>query len=220
MNDVPGGIDDRTLDQFVDACHQIAERGLVRCSCGNLSLRLDAERFLITATGAWMSRLHREQAVVCRVSDGAALDGKRPSSEVGFHAGTLRARPEVNAVLHFQAPYATALACRANDGIDYAVIPEVPYYIGPVARVPYHKPGSAELAEAVTEAMRHHDMALMVNHGQVTAARDFDQIIQNAEFFELACQIIVLGGNSVASMSRQAAEQLRLLRPNTAARAV
>lgn len=205
-----GATSEDVLKRFVETCHAIAGRGLVRCSCGNLSLRLDDERFIITGTGTWMSRLRPEDVVICRIRDGAAVDGKKPSSEVGFHAGILRARPDVNAVLHFQSPHATALACRGEDTIDYAVIPEVPYYIGPVARVPYHRPGSVELAEAVTQAMRDHDMALMVNHGQVTAARDLDQVVQNAEFFELACQVILLGGS--VPMSPEAAGEMRKLR--------
>ncbi|OGI69831.1 MAG: hypothetical protein A2W18_00045 [Candidatus Muproteobacteria bacterium RBG_16_60_9] len=213
-------VHDETLGLFVDTCHKIAERGLLRCSCGNLSLRLDEERFLITGTGSWMNRLRREDAVVCRISDGVVLDGKKPSSEAGFHAGTLRVRPNVNAVLHFQSPYATALACRRGDAIDYAVIPEIPYYIGSIARVPYLRPGSTELAEAVTEAMRNHDMALLANHGQVTAARDLDQAIQNAEFFELACQILWIGGNAVAAMPPEESEHLRRLRAERSARAV
>lgn len=216
MYDIP----EEALNRFVDTCHAIAARGLLRCSCGNLSLRLDDERFLITGTGAWLERLRPEQVVVCRVSDGTVIDGIRPSSETGFHAGTLRVRPDVNVVLHFQSPYATALACRRDESFDFAVIPEIPYYIGPVARVPYHRPGSRELADAVVDAMRHHDMALMVNHGQVTAGRDLDQVIQNAEFFELACQVLWIGGNTVTAMPRREAESLEFARSQSLARTV
>ena len=207
------------VDRFVEACRDVARRGLVHCSCGNLSMRVDKERFLITSTGSWMERMTAEQASVCATRDGAMLGGKKPSSEIGLHAGILRARPELNVVLHFQTPCATALACRKPDGLDYAVIPEIPYYIGSVGRVPYYTPGTDELAEAVTEAMRAHDMVLMTNHGQVTAGRDYDQVVQNAEFFELACQILLIGGDAVAPMSGPAADALRALRTKGAKRA-
>lgn len=200
------------LDRFVEVCHDVARRGLVRCSCGNLSMRLDDERFLVTSTGSWMERMTAEQVTLCRTRDGAVLAGGRPSSEVGFHAGVLRARPELGVVLHFQTPCATALACRKPEARDYAVIPEIPYYIGSVGRVPYFAPGSEALAAAVTEALRQHDLVLMANHGQVTVGRDDDAVVQNAEFFELACQILLLGGDSVASMPPEAAAQLRARR--------
>ncbi len=207
------------LDRFVEACRDAARRGLVHCSCGNLSMRVDDERFLITSTGSWMERMTAEQATLCRTRDGAALSGNKPSSEIGFHAGILRARPELNVVLHFQTPCATALACRKPDGLDYTVIPEIPYYIGSIGRVPYFTPGTDELAEAVTEAMRTHDLVLMTNHGQVTAGHDYDQVVQNAEFFELACQILLIGGDAVAPMSGPAADHLRALRTKGAKRA-
>lgn len=216
MNDVS----DEWLDRFVDACHEVDRRHLVRCSCGNLSMRIDAGRALVTATGSWLGRLAREQVSLCRVADEALLAGARPSSETGFHLGILRTRPDVNVVLHFQTPCATAVACRPPDAVDFSVIPEVPYYIGPVARVPYLLPGSPELAQVVVDAMREHDMVLMTNHGQVTAARDVDQAIQNAEFFELACDILLRGGSSVTPMSPGDQEQLRALRAKATRRAV
>jgi ribulose-5-phosphate 4-epimerase/fuculose-1-phosphate aldolase len=123
-------------------------------------------------------------------------------------------------VLHFQTPCATTVACQPADNIDFSLIPEVPFYIGPVARVPYFTPGSGELAAAVTQAMAAHDMVLLSNHGQVTAARDFDHVLQNAEFFELACEIILLGGKSITPLTSQAIEQLRALRSKTVGRAV
>lgn len=52
-----------------------------------------------------------------------------------------------------------------------------------------------------------------------TAARDLDQVIQSAGFFELARQILVLGGNSMEAMPPQAAGRLRTPRSKTAARA-
>lgn len=207
------------LDRFVEGCRDIARRGLVHCSCGNLSMRVDQESFLITSTGSWMERMSAEQATLCRTRDGVVLSGNKPSSEIGFHAGILRARPEINVVLHFQTPCATALACRQPEGLDYAVIPEIPYYIGRIGRVAYFTPGSDELAEAVTETMRAHDMVLMTNHGQVTAGVDYDQVVQNAEFFELACQILLIGGDTVTSMPGPAADYLRALRTQGTKRA-
>jgi len=74
--------------------------------------------------------------------------------------------------------------------------------------VPYLPPGSEELANAVIEAMVDHDLAVMANHGQVTVASDFDHAVQNAEFFELACQIILAAGRSVKPLSTQAVRDL------------
>ena len=105
----------------------------------------------------------------------AADRGSEPARRPASH------RPEIDVVMHFQAPHATTLACRESRDVNFFVIPEIPFYIGPIGRVPYLPPGSQELADAVVKVMRDHNLALMANHGQVTVARDLNHVIQNAE---------------------------------------
>jgi ribulose-5-phosphate 4-epimerase/fuculose-1-phosphate aldolase len=208
MNTVP----DKVLVEFIEACHNAANRGLMRCSSGNLSRRLDNARFLATSSRSWMENLSQEEVSLCSLSDGATLDGPKPTVEIGFHAEILKTRPDVNVVIHFQTPCATALACQGADDMNYFVIPEIPFYVGRVATVPYFPPGSKELARAVSEAMQDHDMVIMSNHGAVTVAVDYAHAIQNAEFFELACYIIVHAGNSLTPLSESDVQRLLQLR--------
>ena len=60
--------------------------------------------------------------------------------------------------------------------------------------------------------MREHDLAVMANHGQVTVARNLDHAIQNAEFFELACQIIVQSGDNIRPLTQEAVRELLAMR--------
>ena len=213
------GIPDHIFDEFLETCHEAGGRGLMRCSGGNLSRRLDDARFLVTSSGSWMERLSVEEVSLCRIVDGALLHGPTPTIEIGFHAGILETRPDANIVMHFQSPCATALACRQTDNTHYFVIPEIPFYIGRVARVPYLLPGSKELSEAVTDAMRDHDMVVMSNHGLVTVAADGVHAIRNAEFFELACHIIIHSGNALKPLPKEDVQRLLELR-QAAARGV
>jgi len=199
---------DRVIDEFVQACHEVGRRGLVRCSSGNLSRRLDKTRMLATASRSWLEKITAEQVSICRIADGGLIEGPKPTVEMGFHAAILRTRPDVNVVLHFQTPCATTLACREGEETDFFVIPEIPYYMGRVGHVPFLPPGSEELAEAVASTMQDHDMAVMSHHGMVTVAADYAHAIQNAEFFELACHVIVHGGENVTSLPVEAVRQL------------
>ncbi len=201
-------VSDDILSGFLEACHRVASRGLVRCSSGNMSRRLDDSRLLATASRTWMEALAENEVCVCRIADGTLLEGPKPTVELGFHAGILRSRPDMDVVLHYQTPCATTLSCRETDDIDYFVIPEIPYYIGRVARVPYLPPGSEALAAAVTQAMQNHDMVVMRNHGIVTVGTDYAHAIQNAEFFELACEIIIRGGNMLKPISQDDVDRL------------
>ena len=85
-----------------------------------------------------------------------------------------------------------------------------------MATVPYLLPGSGELADAVTTAMQDHDMVIMSNHGAVTVAADYRHAIQNAEFFELACEIIMRGDNTLQSLSQEDVDRLIGLRQDSA----
>lgn len=196
------------IDSMVRACREVAGHNLVRCSSGNLSMRVDSERLLIKASRSWMARAEPDDISLCAMADSSLLAGRKPSVEIGFHAGVLRTRPDVNVVLHFQSPFATTLACQAPEPVNFFVIPEIPFYVGPVARIPYSPPGSPDLAQAVTQAMQAHDMVLLGNHGQVTAARDWDHAIQNALFFELACEIILRSANRALPIPQQEVQAL------------
>ena len=202
-------ISEKCLQEFVAAAHRVAEHGLVLCSSGNLSWRVDDERMLVTTTDSWMSTLSKDQIAVCRVTDSAILNGKQPSKEIGFHAGILRERSDVNIVLHYQSPYATTLSCRQRQVEDFSVIPEIPYYIGSVGVVPYFTPGSHELASAITSAMKQHDVVILRNHGQVAVGSTFDDVIIKAVFFELACKIIFHAGEQLRLLSKEAIAELR-----------
>ncbi|HRU06828.1 MAG TPA: class II aldolase/adducin family protein, partial [Candidatus Brocadiia bacterium] len=128
--------------------------------------------------------------------------------EAGFHRGVLLARSEMNVVFHFQSRFATAFACAAKPVVDFNVIPEIPYYIGEIGWVDYLAPGSPELADEVIRVMRGCDLAFMRNHGLVTVGKDFDDALQKAAFFELACEILA-SGVKTAPLTPDAAAALR-----------
>ena len=117
-------VSEKCLQEFVAAARRVAEHGLVRCSSGDLSWRVDDEHMLVTMTASWMSTMSTDQIAVCRVVDGATLNGKQPSKEIGFHAATLHERSDVNVVLHFQSPYATIITCSEEPDRDFFIIPE------------------------------------------------------------------------------------------------
>ena len=193
---------------FAAASRKAGAYGLMRCSSGNLSWRVGDDRMLISESRSWMADLTPDQVVECRISDCEALNDRRPSVETGFHAGILRQRPDVDVVLHFQTPCATALACHDLKGVDFNVVPEIPYYIGAIGIVPYRMPGSEALARDVVAAIAGHDLALLRNHGQVTVGKDFNDAIQKAVFFELACGIILQNRDRLIPLPGEAVERL------------
>jgi ribulose-5-phosphate 4-epimerase/fuculose-1-phosphate aldolase len=188
-------IDPKTIKAFIAACHKVAEYGLLRCSSGNLSWRIGKNLALLSASRSWLGELDESQVAVCEIESEKCINGKTPTVETRFHLGILKRRPEMNVVLHFQSPFATAIACGDPSRYDYNVIIEIPVYVGDPAVIDYFMPGTEPLAQKVIETMRDHDMAILRNHGQVTCGKDFNDAIQKAVFFELACQILLAGSN-------------------------
>ena len=201
-------ITEQHIEQFLAMAHRVGDAGLTICSSGNLSWRVGDEA-LVSGTGSWVPSLQREKVALCRVATGEVLNGVKPSMESGFHLGVLRERPDVDVVLHFQSPYATAVACMTDIPANFNVTAEIPCHVGSeIPVIPYFRPGSPELAEHVKEALRTHNSCLLRKHGQVVCGKDFDEVFERAMFFEMACRIIVQSGGSYEVLTPAEIEDL------------
>ena len=196
------------MEQFVAMAHKVGKYGLTVCSSGNLSWRIGDEA-LLTGTGSWVPELPMNKVSHVVVATGEVLNGVKPSMECGFHLGVMRERPDVNCVLHFQSPYATAVACMENPPTDFNVTAELPYHVGAeIPQIPYHRPGSPELAAAVIEAMKDHNSILLRKHGQMTCGKDFNQALERAMFFEMACRIVIQTGCKYTTLTQAEKDDL------------
>ncbi|MDY3267354.1 MAG: class II aldolase/adducin family protein [Phocaeicola sp.] len=196
------------IEKFIAEAHRVGDAGLTVCSSGNISWRIGDE-VLLSGTGSWVPSLPKEKVAICKLETGEVLNGVKPSMECGFHLGVLRERPDVNVVLHFQSPYATAVACMQETPKDFNVTAEVPCHVGSeIPVIPYFRPGSKELAEAVIAGMKEHNSVLLRKHGQVVCGKDFDQAFERAMFFEMACRIIVLSNGNYTTLSKEEIDDL------------
>ena len=196
-------VTDSHLRTFVEAAQRIGTHQLLLCSSGNLSWRLNDEIMLISQTGSWLPYLSKDQVSISRLSDGMIINNVNPSMDSRFHFGIMRQRKDVNVILHFQSLYATTLACLPDPPTNFNVINEIPINIGKIDMLPYICPGSPELGLQVTESMKTHDLVVLRNHGQVVVGKSFDDVIQKALFFELACGIIMRSNEQAVRLSEE-----------------
>ena len=106
-----------------------------------------------------------DQIVFMRL-DSSVETNQRPSSEWRFHRDILRARPDVNAVVHAHPPYSTILAIM---GLE---IPPVHYMIaaagGDTIRcAPYATFGTEELSQHAVRALENRLACLLAHHGMI-----------------------------------------------------
>ena len=155
------------IKKFLEQAHRYGASELMRCSSGNISWRIGNKAY-VSGTGSWLENLTEEQISISQIESGETQNDVRPSMESTFHLEVLRERSDVNIVLHFQSEYATAVACLKEKPTNFNVIAEVPAHVGRnIPVIPYLRPGSPQLANAVSEAMREHNAVLLTNHGQV-----------------------------------------------------
>ena len=141
---MPTTKDREKRQSIIDACRSMNALGINQGTSGNISLR-HGEGLLITPTSTPYEAMQPEQIVFMHM-DGSHDAAQRPSSEWRFHLDILRARPEINAVVHAHPPYSTILAIM---GLE---IPPIHYMIacagGDTIRVaPYATFGTQELSE-------------------------------------------------------------------------
>ena len=98
--------------------------GYTASNDGNISVRLDAGRLLMTPTSVCKGFMTAEMMCITDL-DGRKLAGDRdPSSEMQMHLEVYRQRPDVQAVVHAHPPIATGFAV-AGIPLDRAVLAEV-----------------------------------------------------------------------------------------------
>src|SRR5882757_10161191 len=158
---------------------------------GNLSVRLDAHRLLVTPTGVSKFLLRTADIVIVDL-DGRQLDGYRKmTSEVSMHLAIYRHRSDVTAVVHSHPPIATAFAC-VGRGLDEMLCQEAVMTLGVVPLARYAATGTEEVAASLVPFIPHHDAILMANHGAVSYGGTLFQAFQKMETVEHLAQITLV----------------------------
>ena len=181
-------------DVRVEMCKIIEELyglQLITATGGNVSVRVPdvPNTAFITPTSSFKGEL--SPASFVRIDlDGRPLhpDGVKPSSESLIHAAVLRARPDVRAVVHCHAPYATTLV---NADLPFLPISTESAFLANTGRIPFVVPGTQALADALVSALGNGWAVLMQNHGLIVAARSLRRAADIAQIVERTCQIIL-----------------------------
>ncbi|MCC6019900.1 MAG: class II aldolase/adducin family protein [Thermoproteaceae archaeon] len=168
---------DAAEEEVLRYARLLYERGHVTLLSGNVSVRV-GDVVILTPSSRPKPLLSRESLVWMSL-DGSVVRGYlKPTSEWRMHIAIYRRRPDVGAVVHTHNVLPTLLAHRIN----LALLSESEAYLGSrVAVVPYFKPGSGELADAVASALEGCDVAVLRRHGVVAVGRDLADAVNKVE---------------------------------------
>ncbi|MER7766067.1 class II aldolase/adducin family protein [Kitasatospora sp. NPDC096140] len=162
--------------QLVEAARQLFVAGVMSHSGhANLSVRLDADRFLLTP--GFVRDLEPHQLATIGL-DGQVLEGELRSVSaeiITMHSAVYRARPHVGAIIHTHSPSATAFAvahrplpCRTEPMLRFGQPEEVPV-------VPWGPRGSDVSVRGIADVLERRpttSAVLLANHGLLVFGPD------------------------------------------------
>jgi L-fuculose-phosphate aldolase len=177
--------DTSVRQSIIDACKSMTRQGINQGTAGNISVRWKTG-LLITPSGLPYDEMTVDDIVFMNM-DGSYQHKLAASSEWRFHRDILQNRDDVNAVVHAHPIHATAFAICGME------IPAVHYMIaaagGPTIRcAPYATYGTAELSDAVLEALVDRSCALLGNHGMIATGPDLREAMWLAVELETLCK--------------------------------
>lgn len=186
----------RLRKEIISINRACVDHGLIRSSDGNISSRLDNERFLMSPSGMYKKRMKPKHLLIVNW-EGEKVKGKRdlqPSSEILLHLEAYRQREDIRAVLHAHPPFSTALTIA---GIPFPtdIIPEVLIALGEVPTASYATPGTLDLALSIRDLIKTHNAILLSNHGSLTVGKNLEEALLALERMELAAQLYYLAHN-------------------------
>ncbi|HET8835086.1 MAG TPA: class II aldolase/adducin family protein [Gemmatimonadales bacterium] len=191
---------------IVLCCRRLWQAGLLAGQDGNLTVRYQPDRLLVTPSGLPKADLVPEDLVEVDL-DGRHLAGSRQAStELDLHLRVYRAREECGAVVHAHPPTATGFAV-AGEGIPGNVLPEVAVLMGDVPVVPYATSGTPALGDALEPFLEGCDAVLLANHGAVTWGPTLASARIRMESLEHAARIL-LAARSLGQVIRLTPEQM------------
>jgi len=200
----------KLIQDIIEVGKRCYSRGLCVADEGNISVRIDDNRFLCTASGSMKGYL-KEEDIILIDRNGTVIKGdKNSSTETPMHLYIYRQRPDVGAVLHAHPPFATGFAA-ARIPLDRCVLPEIVVHLGSVPLVEYGTPGTEEFYKGMQSYIAKRDVILLANHGIVSAGSDVYDAYFKLERVEQFARILfiarMLGGE--VELSKNDIEKLR-----------
>jgi L-fuculose-phosphate aldolase len=171
-----------------DLGKRFVDRGLVVGSGGNLSMLLpDKKSFLVTGTGTSLDRLDEDSFAVVSLDGTYSSSGTQPSSEYRVHLAAYQTRGDVTICIHLH-PQASVLLAALGIETKFVTVDHV-YYLRKIVRIPWIRPGTQEIADAVAREIAGVNVLVLENHGCVVVAGNLELAFSRALNLEEASEL-------------------------------
>lgn len=175
-------------EKVVLAGKRLVETGLIARTWGNVSCRVDENKFVITPSGRAYETLTPDEIVTVNINDESFEGSIEPSSEKGVHAAAYSERKDINFIIHTHQLNASALSPL---GLNIEVISSEAFDAlgGNIIFVPYGLPGTKTLKMNVASAISSTGSKayLMQAHGALCLGENDEEAFSVASMMEKVC---------------------------------
>jgi len=169
----------------VDVCRTLLERGYLKATEGNVSVRVPGEdAYAITPSSYDYGKMEPGDICVLGLDGRQILGVRKASIEASMHAAVYEHRADASVIIHTHQPYASALALMERP--IPALFDEQVRYLGrSVELVSYAPSGTSFLKKNVTKKLASGANAyILENHGVLVLGGDPEQAVHNMALLE------------------------------------
>lgn len=178
-------------NEIVQIGKRLAVTGMIAGTDGNISVRLDDDRIMMTPSGLAKGRLQPDDMVIVDLSGRKLQGAGNASTEIAMHLFVYQQRAEIKACVHAHPPYTTAFAV-AGKNLGENILPGVVVSIGGIPLTDYAPPGTDAVPKALEPYIEKHNAFLLRNHGLLTIGRSLEEAYNRHEAVEHFAKILHL----------------------------
>ncbi len=180
-------------EEICETGKMLWQLGYTASNDGNISVKVDNDRILITPTGISKGRMKPDMLVVVNGKGEVILsyDDYAPTTEIQMHLRIYKDRPDVKAVVHAHPPTATGFAV-AHVPLDKYTMPEAIVSVGTVPLAEFGAPFTDQTQESISKLLPAHDAVLIANHGVVTMAEKLSVAYYRMETIEQYAKVTLI----------------------------
>ena len=180
--------------EIVEVGQMLYDKGLLVSIDGNMSIRINEEHILITASGFCKGKLTTRQVTKTDMQ-GNVIIGLKPCSDMGMHLAIYKHRPHVKAITHAHPPSTTGFSTTSSD-ISKITLPEVFMNIGSVGIAEYATPTTEEVPVSVVKVLERQpdcQAIILAHHGALTySEKNLTDAFYKMETLEMFLQVTVV----------------------------
>ncbi|MBF0479095.1 MAG: class II aldolase/adducin family protein [Candidatus Omnitrophica bacterium] len=167
-------------NEIIDIGKLLWDKDLASALNGNMSVRVDEKRIILSATKTCLGRLSEKDLLLCD-NDGNSLEAGKVTSEKLMHTSIYKNFPDVRAVIHTHTPYVNGYFM--EHPVFVPRIFEAKLYLGEIKAIDQSLPTVQDINPVLAE-LKSKGLAVLRHHGVLATGPElFDCFcwIQNLE---------------------------------------